>query len=146
MANMQKGGPSVAEQVKETGANVMERAKETGANLMDKAKETAGTVAEKVGDAASYMGKKADDAASATGSGLKSLGETIQEKGPQSGVLGSATSAVAGSLRSGGSYLEDRGLSGMGEDLTQLIRRNPGTSVLIGIGLGFLLARLTSRS
>jgi len=146
MANTQKGGSGLAEQVKETASGMMDKAKETGANLMDKARETAGTVASKVGDAASYVGHKADDAASATGSGMRSLGDTIQERGPQSGMFGTATAAVADTLRSGGSYLEEHGLSGMGEDLVRVIRRNPTVSVLIGIGLGFLLARLTSRS
>jgi hypothetical protein len=34
----------------------------------------------------------------------------------------------------------------MGEDLTNLIRRNPLPAVLVGIGIGYLLARATSRS
>ena len=32
----------------------------------------------------------------------------------------------------------------MGQDLGAVIRRNPLVSVLIGVGLGFMLARLTS--
>ena len=34
-------------------------------------------------------------------------------------------------------------LSGIGEDLTGMIRRNPVPALLIGIGLGFLIARAT---
>ena len=40
-------------------------------------------------------------------------------------------------------HLEEQGLSGMAEDLTGLIRRNPIPAMLIGIGLGYLLARMT---
>ena len=86
------------------------------------------------------------EAATGVGSGMKSLGDTIREKGPQSGILGSASSTVGGAMSSAGSYLEDRGLSGIGGDLTELIRRNPIPSMLLGVGLGFLLARMTSRS
>jgi hypothetical protein len=51
---------------------------------------------------------------------------------------------VAGALESSGRYLEEQGLSGIGEDLTNLIRRNPLPAILLGIGLGFLLARATT--
>jgi hypothetical protein len=50
---------------------------------------------------------------------------------------------VAETLESGGRYLKEEGLEGMAEDLTDLIRKNPIPAVLMGIGLGFLLARLT---
>jgi hypothetical protein len=52
---------------------------------------------------------------------------------------------VASALDSSGRYLEEQGLSGMAEDVTNLIRRNPIPAMLIGVGLGFLLARLTRR-
>jgi hypothetical protein len=50
---------------------------------------------------------------------------------------------VASALDSTGHYLEEQGLSGMAEDLTNLIRRNPIPALLIGVGLGYLLARMT---
>ena len=34
----------------------------------------------------------------------------------------------------------------MAEDLTDLIRRNPIPALLVGVGLGFLLARATTRN
>jgi hypothetical protein len=34
----------------------------------------------------------------------------------------------------------------MAEDLTDLIKRNPIPAVLIGVGIGFLLAQLTRSS
>ena len=58
-------------------------------------------------------------------------------------MLGSAASAVADTLESSGRYLEESGLSGIGEDLTSMIRRNPVPALLVGIGLGFLIARAT---
>jgi hypothetical protein len=56
-------------------------------------------------------------------------------------MLGRASEAVASTLESGGSYLEDKHLSGMADDVTQMIRRNPIPAVLIGVGLGFLIGR-----
>jgi hypothetical protein len=144
MANMHKSGSAFADQAKDTAGAAMDKAKETGGNILDKAKDIAGNVASKVGDAASWAGHRADDAASGVGSGMKSLGETIRDKGPQSGILGGAASAVGNAIEGAGSYLEDRGLSGIGGDLTEIVRRHPVPAMLIGVGLGFLLAKLTS--
>jgi hypothetical protein len=118
---------------------------ETAVNVMDKARQAAGAVADKAKDVASAVGDKAESAVSAVGGGMQSLAGTIREKGPHGGVLGGAASGVAGALDSSGHYLQEQGLRGMAEDLTNLIRRNPIPAVLAGIGLGFLLARLTRR-
>jgi hypothetical protein len=75
---------------------------------------------------------------------MKSLGGTIRDHLPHSGIAGSASSAVANSLETSGRYLQEHGLSGIGADLTNLIRRNPIPAVLIGLGAGFLLARATA--
>ena len=71
----------------------------------------------------------------------------MRENLPQGGVLGTASSTLASGLENTGRYLQQEGLKGMGQDLTDLIRRNPLPAVLIGLGLGFILARATiSRS
>jgi hypothetical protein len=72
---------------------------------------------------------------------MENLGETVRQKGPESGFLGQATRSVAGALESSGQYLENKKLSGMAEDVTDLVRNNPIPALLIGIGLGFLLGR-----
>jgi len=133
------------EKGKEQAAGFMDKAKETAGNALEKAKDVGGAALGKAGDAASWVGQRADDAVTAAGSGMRSLGETIRDKGPQSGILGGATSAIGGAMETSGEYLE-RGFSGIGDDLSSLIRRNPVVSCLIGVGLGFMLARLTSSS
>jgi hypothetical protein len=74
---------------------------------------------------------------------MQSLAGTIREKAPQEGMMGHAASSVAGALESGGRYLQEEGLSGMGRDISSLIRRNPIPAVLIGVGIGYLIARAT---
>jgi hypothetical protein len=123
------------------GSAVAEKAEETAGTFGEAARNVASNVAQKAGEAASFVGKKAEDATAAVGGGMKSLAGTIRDKGPHEGVLGSAGSTVADTLESGGRYLEKYGLSGVGEDLTNIVRRNPVPSVLVCIGLGFLLAR-----
>jgi len=91
------------------------------------------------------MADRVNEATSAAGSGLKSLAGAIREYTPRQGVFGTASSAVADTLESGGRYLQQEGLNGMAADVTNLIRRNPIPAVLIGISLGFLLAKTTQR-
>jgi len=124
--------------------NMTENAKDAASDVLNKGRDIGATVANKAGETASYVGKKAEDAACAVGTGMKNLAGTIREKTPDKGMMGSATSAVADTLESGGRYLERQGFSGMGEDLTNMIRRNPIPSVLLCLGVGFLLARATN--
>jgi len=119
------------------------KAQDAAGNVMDKARQAAGAVAGKAKDVASAVGDKAEQATSAVGSGMQSLAGTIRDRAPNSGVLGSAASGVASALDSTGHYLEEQGLGGMAEDLTNLIRRNPIPALLVGVGLGYLLARMT---
>jgi hypothetical protein len=95
--------------------------------------------------AASFLEEKAEQAAEAVGAGMESLGQTIREHRPEGGVLGNAGEAVAKKLEAGGHYLEEMGLKGIGEDITNMIRRNPVPTLLIGVGLGFLVARMMRR-
>jgi len=120
---------------------VADKARETAAGVVDKAKEVASNVGQTVSNAAGNVGHKVDDATGAIGSGMHNLGEKVREKGPESGFLGKASQAVANTLEEGGRYLEDKKFSGMAEDMTNIIRRNPIPALLIAVGVGFLLAR-----
>jgi len=159
---VQSGSPNLKLEVREM-ANSMSSTKDLGHSASDKmhsaadkAKDVASqaiektkSVASSVGDAMSSAATAATTAASntaerltsAAASGAKNLGETIREKGPQDGMLGGATRAVGNTLEEGAKYLEQEGFSGMMDDVTDLIRRNPVPAVLVGIGIGFLIGR-----
>jgi hypothetical protein len=126
---------------KDTPAGMADKAKEAASGVVEKVKDMASTAGQAVGSAATTVGHKAEDAVGSVGSGMHSLGEKIHEKAPESGMLGKAADAVANTLEAGGRYLEEKRISGMAEDFTNLIRRNPIPALLIGVGLGFLLAR-----
>jgi ElaB/YqjD/DUF883 family membrane-anchored ribosome-binding protein len=112
-------------------------------SVAEKAKETARDAANKAGEMAKNVGHKAEDAVSSVGGQMKSLAGTIREKAPHEGIAGSTATAVANTLDSSGAYLQQHNLSGMAEDMTDLIRRYPIQSLLVGIGVGFLLAKAT---
>jgi ElaB/YqjD/DUF883 family membrane-anchored ribosome-binding protein len=142
----------------------LEKARENAGQAVDKAKGAASAVGEMVGNAASAVGQsvshaassvgqgvssaasavghKAEDLTSSAGAGIRHLGETLQQKAPHEGMLGNASQAVASTVTNTGRYIEEAGLSGMMDDLTEVIRRNPLPAVLVGVGVGVLIGRL----
>jgi methyl-accepting chemotaxis protein len=120
--------------VKDMATGVMDKAKEIGANVGDKAKEIA-----------SAAGQKANNLTSRVGSGMESLGESIREHSPHAGTAGAVASRVAENLERGGRYVREKEIGGMANDLTDVIRRNPVPAILIGVGLGYLIARAIRR-
>jgi hypothetical protein len=140
------GGTGVAEKARDVASGAVDRAKDVASNVADKARDVASNVADTAKDWASTAGNKAESALEGVGSGMTSLAGTVREKLPHEGMMGTASDYVADALESGGRYLQQEGFSGMADDLTNLIRRNPIPALLVGIGLGYLLARSTSRS
>jgi len=122
-----------------------DKARDAANQAVDKAKEAASQTGEAISQAASTaahaVGQKAEDATAAVGSGIQTLADKVRDQGPHQGMLGSATRTVADSLDDAGKYIEDKNLSGMMDDVTGLIKRNPLPAVLVGIGIGFLIGR-----
>jgi len=136
-------GTEIKERAQDLANTAAEKGKEVAAGVVEKAKDVAGTAAKTASEFASTVGHKAEDAACAVGGSMKSLAGNIRENLPREGAIGTASSAVADTLESSGRYLQEEGFSGMAEDLTNMIRRNPIPALLLGIGIGFLLARST---
>ena len=120
----------------------LDKARDIASQGVEKAKEAASSVGEMVGNAASAVGRKADDFTSSAGTGIKQFGDTIREHTPKEGMLGEASKTVANTTKQVGRYLEEEGLSGMFEDMTNLIKRNPIPAILVGVGLGVLIGRV----
>jgi ABC-type transporter Mla subunit MlaD len=122
-----------------------DKARDAANQAVDKAKEAVSQTGEAISQAASTaahaVGQKAEDATAAVGSGIQTLADKVRDQGPHQGTLGSATRTVADGLDQAGHYIEDKNLSGMMDDVTGLIKRNPLPAVLIGIGIGFLIGR-----
>lgn len=125
-------------------AKAGDKANDFASRAADKASDIASQAADKASEYASKAGEGADSAASSVGTGMQHLADTVREKMPHSGMLGAASEQVAAGLETGGRYLEDRGLSGIGNDLSGLIKNHPIPAVLVGIGIGYLIACSTS--
>ena len=162
MTTKNQGGGGQANQAKDQASQALEKGREAaghageslssaasavGQAVSHKAGEVASAVGHKASDAAHAVGQRAEDATSAVGHGMQTAADKVREYTPDSGMLGSASRGVAGALDSAGKYVEDKNLSGMMDDMTNLIKRNPIPALLLGLGVGFLIGRtLSSRS
>jgi len=142
----QATGAKAAGEAKDLAGQAADKARDLASSAADKARDVAGSAAQTARSAASAVGQKAEDLTERLGSSVASLGDTVRQHAPREGTLGHAAGAVADSLESGGRYIQREGLTGMADDLTTLIKNNPLPAVLLGVGLGFLLARMVSRS
>jgi ABC-type transporter Mla subunit MlaD len=142
-ADQAKGAVSSgAEKAKDVAHSAIDRTKEAAQAGVEKARDAAQAGWDKTRDAAQGAGHMATHATDSVGSGMESLAGTLRDNAP-GGTLGNAASTVADSLERGGRYIREEGLSGVADDLTGTIRRNPIPSVLVAVAIGFLLARAT---
>lgn len=107
--------------VAEAGAGMTAKAQEFGVAAMDTASEAATAVGEQMG----------------------SLAGVIRDHAPQDGAMATAATAVAGGLESASTYLKEKDYENLATDLTALVRSYPVQALLVGVGLGYLLARST---
>jgi ElaB/YqjD/DUF883 family membrane-anchored ribosome-binding protein len=162
--SQQRGGSgqssaNMADKARDTASSGADKARDTATNAADKARDTATSVADKARDlaqgardAASGAVERARDMASSAaesathsmGGGASTLAGTIRHSLPSEGMIGTAASTVADTLERGGQYLSEGNLRSMSNDLSNVIRQNPIPSVLVGVGVGFVLAHLLS--
>jgi len=118
-----------------------DKAKEAAATVGEAASHAAAATGAMASQAACDVGRRADEMTARAGAGLQDLGDRISRQAPQSGILAGASQSVAQAVRSGGEYVEEAKLSGMAEDLSEVVRRNPLPSVLIAVFVGWFVAR-----
>jgi len=148
MADVMTGAKNKMQEVGNSAAQAATGAAEGVRNaanyVTDQAKQAATNASKSAANVGSYVENKAEEATSSLAGGLRAAGDAIRQNAPHEGRLGQASSAVAQSLEDTSNYLEREGLQGIGKDLSSLIKRNPIPALLLGIGLGFLVARATT--
>jgi len=101
------------------------------------------TLTTKAQDLGATAATKASEAVTVVGEQMGSLAGVIRDHAPHEGAIATAATAVAGGLESAGSYLHEKDYENLATDLTALIRSYPVQALLVGVGLGYLLARST---
>jgi hypothetical protein len=139
----QEAGSHLADKAHDIASSLTDKTRDAASSLASQARDTASSVVRTAGNVASNLSERAGDATSSVGGGMKSLAGTLRDTAPQGGMMGTAATSVADALETGGRYLQEHGLGDIGQDVVNLIRRNPIPAVLVGFGIGFLFARAT---
>jgi uncharacterized protein YjbJ (UPF0337 family) len=109
----------------------------------DKSGGTFANITAKVQDLGSSAANKANEAATVVGEKFGSMASVLRENAPQEGVVANAATAVVEGLESASSYVKEKKFDHLAKDVTALVHTYPVQSLLIGVGLGYLLARRT---
>ena len=92
------------------------------------------------GNVADDLTRKAGNVASEVREGLSKIVDEVKDKiaGDAIRKVSETASQVSGQVRG---YIEDRGVRGLADDVTDVIRRYPMPALLCGVLIGVLLAR-----
>ena len=113
-------------------------------HLKEFADQSSGVVASVTAKAQEFgatAATKANEAATVVGDKIGSMANVIRENAPRDGAVANVATAVVDGLESASSYLKEKKFDHVAKDVTALVRTYPVQSLLIGIGLGYLLAR-----
>jgi ElaB/YqjD/DUF883 family membrane-anchored ribosome-binding protein len=100
------------------------------------------TLKTKVQDVGAKAARRADRARVGAAAGLETVASTLHEKGDR---VATAAHSTADAVASGAEYLRDNDVQTMMSDLMEVMRRNPGRTLLGAAAVGFLLGRALSR-
>ena len=118
-----------------------DKAQQVASDVKDKAQQVAGDVKDKAQEISSQVADRADAATTTVGEKMNDAAFALRQNAPNTGPLADAADTAADTLQRAGTYLQEQDLSDMRTDIENLIRRHPVESLLVGFGLGYLLAR-----
>ena len=123
----------------------LDRTADKAHDAVDAARDKAADLADQAQKVGAQVADKADAATTTVGEKMTDVAQTIRDKAPTSGPVADAADTAAETLERAGTYLREQDLSGIRADLEGIIRRHPIESLLIGLGVGYLLARSRRR-
>jgi len=142
---LERKAENLKDQAQGTIENVKDKAQDVAGDVKDKVQDVAGDVKDRAQQVSSQVADRADAATTNVGERMSDMAQTIRDKAPTSGPVADAADTAAHTLERAGSYLQQQDLGDIRADLEGIIRRHPMESLLIGLGIGYLLARSMRR-
>lgn len=117
---------------------------ETAQNVKDKVADAAATAKQKVSDVGRQASDQIDAKRGPAADTLESAASAIHEKAdslPGGETVKAVAHSAAGKLESTAGYIREHDVQAMFSDVENIVRRNPGPSLLIAAVVGFLIGR-----
>lgn len=118
---------------------------ETAHRVADRTREVAGTVATRASEIGARVVDRTDAAMSAAGERIENLGQSLRGRTTEDGRMGRVLTRTASALEQSGLYLQESTPTDVRMDLEDVMRKRPVTTLLVGAGIGFLIARALRR-
>jgi ElaB/YqjD/DUF883 family membrane-anchored ribosome-binding protein len=140
----ERGGAPVerAGEILEEGARNISSAAQ---RVAERTREVAGTVKNRASEIGSRVADRTDAAMSAAGERIEHLGQSLRERSSEEGRFGRVMGRTAQALEQSGLYLQESTPTDVRMDLEDVMRKRPIATLLVGAGLGFLIARALRR-
>ncbi len=127
-----------------TGDDFTDSLSDTAQSVKNKATDTAATAKQKVSDAGRQASDKIDEKRGPAADALQSAASAIHEKAedlPGGETVKSVAHSAAEKLESTAGYIREHDVKAMLSDMEEIVKRNPGPSLLIAAAIGFLIGR-----
>lgn len=135
----------------EQAEHLGDAAKQAGQDIRDgvddaaaAAERAAANVQSGAADLTHDAAAQAGAALAATGQTLDSLAQTVRNNAP-SGAVGEYAQSTAAAIEKGADYLKQADANDVWQDAAQFVRRHPLSTLLVTLGVGYLLARAARR-
>jgi ElaB/YqjD/DUF883 family membrane-anchored ribosome-binding protein len=127
-----------------TGDDFTESLSDSAQNVKDRVSDVAATAKQKMSDAGRQAGDKIDEKRGPAADALQNAASTLHEKAedlPGGEAVKSVAHSAAEKLESTAGYIREHDVKAMVSDVEEIVKRNPGPSLLIAATLGFLIGR-----
>ncbi len=121
-----------------------EKFSETAQNVKDKVAGAATAAKDKVSDAGRQAGEQIDAKRGPAADSLQSAATALHERAdslPGGETVKSVAHSAADKLQSTAGYIREHDVQAMLSDVEDMVRRNPGPSLLVAAAIGFLIGR-----
>ncbi len=121
-----------------------ENISDTAQNVKEKVTDAAKKTKEKVSDLGRQTTEQVDAKRGPAAEGLESAASSLHEKAeslPGGEAVRTAAHSTADTLESTAGYIREHDVKAMLSDVEDIVRRNPGPSLLIAATIGFLVGR-----
>lgn len=117
---------------------------DTAQNVTEKVTDAASTAKQKVSETARQATDKVDEKRGPAADALESAASAIHAKAedlPGGETVRSVAHSAAEKLESTAGYIREHDVRSMMSDVEEVVKRNPGPSLLVAVAVGFLIGR-----
>lgn len=125
-------------------SEISDRLSDTAQSVKEKVSDAAGTAKQKVSEAGRQATDKIDEKRGPAADALESAASTIHEKAedlPGGETVKSVAHSAAEKLETTAGYIREHDVRAMLSDVEDIVKRNPGPSLLVAVAIGFLIGR-----